>query len=721
MFCVLEGETRDLWNFSSESKSPAFHSHVEMKSHNQQLFSKTHNGVPAPPPITRGNATSTSNGLLFLSKNQVPQQQDALLSALGYHTKEEKETKTSVWGVSLKSHPDNTVKDSLKTQTGSSSSLSPLKAEQKQTDITSNTISTVNRNGIRNESETDISSLTHPASNNFSHRRNVSPSTTGPVEDDQVEYMRQLAKERSEKRRLEEEARILEQQERAAARLLELEQNMGVSSPKVVDASKDAVVSSSEFSRDNQSPEKRLFDPYSDRKTSDNRKGEASFSRTSISSIPSNTSFVQQQVENKMLLMDRVVNYNDRSSGTSSGPRMLFDPKSGSMIAAPSSNSNTSKVLKETKKKKKSTTPNHADVAGTARERNHSKDVSGENSNTNTSTTDFNNETSSLRKGTSASATDKNQVNHKIKKKRLPRTCGVLYARDENGSFVSVDGCDGDKGYGYHLFPGGRISNSKAYEAYEKQGRQVAASSNNSSTVKISHETFKSSSAQLNRSHFMRKTQTRQDSVNASDDMHGSTLLKGDEKLDLLTGLDESPKLQATAAVWAPSEAVLALTTAKTSSKQVISYSKDDFIHHGDMSDSGMHVMSDISVIDNEKDHQNLGESPSVGLGLGFDPTKNMDSVIMSPSLNGSMENSLNLSQLDISNTQSSKPMVPSNASSLLGSSPWAARESNHPSMGSLSDWDFSSHTSKEVDKHASASFLSFGGLGGARNTWGSS
>lgn len=687
-----------------------------MKSHNQQLLSKSHNSLPAPPPITRGSATSSSNGLLFLSKNQVSQQQEALLLALGYQAKEEKDTKTSVWGVShLKSRTDanNSVKDSSAAPTNTSppSSLSPSKAEEKSP------ISSFNRNTntstITSANEPDTSSATK--SNSTPNQRSVPASMTVAVEDDQVEYMRQLAKERSEKRRLEEEARILEQQDRAAARLLELERNMGVvSSPNLVDPSKRTPYD--EFSRDRLSKEKTLFDPYSDRKAWDSKKEEVSVSRTTMATS-SSSSNGQPRVESQMPPSDKIINYEDRSSSGSTGPRLLFDPKSGSMIAAPTSNSNNNaKASKEAKKKKKIITSNINDSASSSRERKHSNDVNmlGDNSKAKTPTTNSNHGTSSVIKGITVAASDKKPVNQKIKKRTLPRTCGVLYARDENGNFVSVDGCDGDEGYGYHLFPGGRIINQKAYEDYEKQGFQISESSNYSSTSKVSqaHDSgFKSSAAHLNRSHFMRKSQTRQDQGTSSDNLAVSTLLKGDEKLDLLTGFDESPKLQATAAVWAPSEAVLALTVAKTSSKQASFHSKN--------------ASNPMAVTDNEKDHdlqlQNLGESPSVSLGLGFDPTKNMDTVMMSPALNSSIENTqVNLSQLDISNPRSANQIVSSSASSLLGSSPWATGGSNHPSMGSLSDWDFSSHNSKEVDKHSSASFLSFGGLGGTRNTWGS-
>jgi hypothetical protein len=238
----------------------------------------------------------------------------------------------------------------------------------------------------------------------------------------------------------------------------------------------------------------------------------------------------------------------------------------------------------------------------------------------------------------------------------------------------------------------------------------------------------------------MRKPQSYQ-SVGVSDERKFSSLLKGDEKLDLLTDLDESPKLQATAAVWAPSQAVLQLTAAAKMKTQQPSSNQESIQQHDDeISETELHAMNAMAIIDNvmnieededqEEDHskRHFGESPSIGLGLGFDPTKNMDSVMMSPTMDGVDTNDLNISNLELSPKNSSNMAVSGSTKSILGSSPWATTNASttghsaHPSMGSLSDWDFTSHHSKtaESKNESSASFLSFGGLGGNQNTWGS-
>jgi hypothetical protein len=97
--------------------------------------------------------------------------------------------------------------------------------------------------------------------------------------------------------------------------------------------------------------------------------------------------------------------------------------------------------------------------------------------------------------------------------------------------------------------------------------------------------------------------------------------------------------------------------------------------------------------------------------------------------MDGEHAKDLNISNLELS-SQKRSDAAASGTKNILGSSPWtnttpttATENSAHPSMGSLSDWDFTSHHAKNSEKtnqESSTSFLSFGGLGGNQNTWGS-
>merc|ERR1712238_486469 len=108
---------------------------------------------------------------------------------------------------------------------------------------------------------------------------------------------------------------------------------------------------------------------------------------------------------------------------------------------------------------------------------------------------------------------------------------------------------------------------------------------------------------------------------------------KGEEMLDLLTGLQDSPKLQATAA-WAPSEAVLALAAAHSKKEEgelvdSPSNSNEDAVKHFVQRKTSPTMAQKPPSVDENK----VEMSPSIGLGLGFDPTKDMDNMMMTPTM----------------------------------------------------------------------------------------
>jgi len=114
--------------------------------------------------------------------------------------------------------------------------------------------------------------------------------------------------------------------------------------------------------------------------------------------------------------------YEDRSRGDrGAAPRMLYDPKSGSMVSATAA----------TKKKK----PLRRKIKGRA--------------------------------------------------KKLPRTCGVLYERLNSGTIRSADKCDGDLGYGAHSVPGGRHRNPQAYEEYQERKKAEKKGAQYNDTVQL--------------------------------------------------------------------------------------------------------------------------------------------------------------------------------------------------------------------------------------------
>jgi len=502
--------------------------------------------------------------------------------------------------------------------------------------------------------------------------------------------------------------------------------------------------------------------------------------------------------------MIQLSSYEDRDRGgrkTNAGPRMLFDPKSGSLVVAPRRDENSAfgKGRKDKSKTKVRNTKEREDVpvGQSSSKRTASSNVaygrfSPDNSGTPDEITDtkhskFRNsrrddvatrkekkradkekkvadsvrsaafENGHKNRSRSSGAKNDSSPTHQ-KRLRLPRTRGVLYKRDNYGSLVSADKCEGDQGYGAHSVPGGRLKNVKAFnsfvkrqqrtahtpaeddtptyfgahtqqQVYPKVGPSVVASDYESNGLRVTPG--------LNRSHFM-KTNSPQSSpspvpltLEMDVDIPSPLRVKPNEKIELLTGEEDSPTLQATAVAWAPSEAALAAAAAAAladnSGTDGNSYDSDT------LSESEVH-MSAMAFID----HDIVSEesvSGSLKLGLGFDPTENMDSVIMTPATgNGVKPAGIDLPELALDTTHvATEERVVSNPFGGLGPSlgcpTWGTGASNMH-MGPLSNWDLlgsgneqnvdASGSSSEQKDCTAASFLSLGNLNGSQNTWGS-
>jgi hypothetical protein len=373
--------------------------------------------------------------------------------------------------------------------------------------------------------------------------------------DDQGVYMSKLAKERAERGWGEEETRILLQKERAAQRLRDLEEKIAskqvtTSVPRTEDLSVDLGRQSSASDaspRERRSPRK-LFDP------SEPGKSYSALVRGSSSPIqdhglvttnPQNQESTPTATENTVKSVDpqpfhrnqnviQLASYDatDRGArGVETGPRMLFDPKSGSMVEVSSRDDGDEKKNNRRLRKKKGSVED-----GNDEERTETKGLA--------SRKDEGNE-QQRGKGYADAMVKPRRDNRKgniAVSRRLPRTCGVLFSRDKRGNFVSADRCDGDLGYGVHSVPGGKVKNSDAYSDYvqsQKQARRRNGSRNERPLD--SKENPKSS---LKDGHKIPETKP-------------PTLdwVKPNEKIELITGVDESPTLQATAREWAPRNA----------------------------------------------------------------------------------------------------------------------------------------------------------------------
>ncbi|KAL3782119.1 hypothetical protein HJC23_005381 [Cyclotella cryptica] len=168
-----------------------------------------------------------------------------------------------------------------------------------------------------------------------------------------------------------------------------------------------------------------------------------------------------------------------RGPSSGSGPRMLFDPTSGSLVAAPSGDSSQQHhhqqqhtSLPGAKGNIKKTKP--------AQQQLSQKTVSGTGKHVDNSTK------FSSRRQEGDPAKQKQVLQHKKEKNitgnsrsppkstrmKFPRTCGVLFRMDERGNYVNADECEADCGYGQHSVPGGRVKNHDAYAKLIEQNQQ---------------------------------------------------------------------------------------------------------------------------------------------------------------------------------------------------------------------------------------------------------
>lgn len=359
---------------------------------------------------------------------------------------------------------------------------------------------------------------------------------------DQETYMSKLAKERAAQVSAEELVRKRESEERSAARLKELDEKRQKES--------------SRRTRD-------IWEPSHKKDLASEHK-----SHHSLEEAGAGLDLHEQQSDGPVIHLS---SYEDRDRGesqTSSGPRMLYDPKSGSMVAV---------KIREEKKKLQPRKPRKE-------RRPEAKD-----------------------EGKKSLKTKKEPS--KLQGRKLPRTCGVLYERDSTGQLRCADGCDGDLGYGAHSVPGGRANNPEAYaELMKMQNAGNGATNYDTGSLHIG---MKGTEVSL---------QTGLMGAN-DDDEAGLGLLDpfdfvtADDKLELVTGADESPTLKPTAKEWAPSQAAIAaIAASRNKNPDVIEDSEDDEEEEEDY------------LVDS------MGSDCDDGpIGLGFDPTQDMDGLMRSP------------------------------------------------------------------------------------------
>lgn len=392
------------------------------------------------------------------------------------------------------------------------------------------------------------------------------------------------ARARAEQRRAEEEARFNEQKQRAAERLRQLEQKMSSEKaspvPTVITqrptGGEGGVLKSlngnNGAGRDGAAPERArprtLFDPnrpYSSLVGGNNATTEATGEEAKDARKLSpnddddefnrNSVLARKDEDQPPQPVIHISNYETRDRGernNNAGPRMLFDPKSGSMVAAPSREdaAGRGKKSKVKGRKERGASADGDDNGASTGKPKRGKAGRGKE------------ERRDRRRVDDADATPKDDAKKRGQVRpaegRLPRTCGVLYKRDERGNCVCVDECDGgDQGYGAHSVPGGRVRNPVEYAKFVAQEKAYQEQDGaNGLAYGVAgfdddHGYYPGQEANFELS------EPEPEMLQKDIDW-----VKPDEKIELVTGANDSPTLQATASTWVPSQAALAAAAA---------------------------------------------------------------------------------------------------------------------------------------------------------------
>ena len=600
---------------SSAARSTQSHLHQPQEPTAKKKFGKNLNKLTKPPapPVTVGQKTSASskNGLLLLSikRNSTGNNASGILSS-----KSSASTSKQLPSLGLQYESNTSTHDALLGAVVGASRAEAQQpdawgiAQQKEYFPVESKEEDGNRESDQGFDYTERETRSWDEGDRRQGQFETGEYDVSPrINASHGPYMSQIAKERAQARRAEEEAKFASQKERANQRLRELEEKLSTA-PDSRDISTVATESTHRLvmeklnypntlssgsstnhvavdgvtSQNHVTTEARctrtLYDPnrsYSSLLSSGVSANESS--RSPVSVPMNGRSPLVQPLEPPIqaeLQVNRQVihltSYEDRDRGergVNAGPRMLYDPKSGSMVAVPIRDefSAGGRGRKEKGKKPRngrdSKIDTRQDIGSTA--------VEGAKGLKKAKARKEENVVQAKAKSGEMPSPAKGDVKKaKIVQtiRRLPRTCGVLYARDESGNCYCADGCDGDVGYGSHSVPGGRSRNPEAYSKYLETRKQMHTDEPPLYDDQYGKEAFDSESHLQDVQAIALQTGF---SMPPEEKEQKIDWVKPNEKIVLMTGVDDSPTLQATAKEWAPSQAALAAAAAAIEKEKI--------------------------------------------------------------------------------------------------------------------------------------------------------
>jgi hypothetical protein len=605
---------------------------------------------PAAPPITQSAPGNQRNGLLLLSAQKksnggllsAKPSTSATTTAPTHSTKPYEATTVSTHDALLSAVTGKSERDANHAPDAWGVAAAEKSQQQQQQSMETTTAPETNapKEATRESEEPPWGEYGGRSSSNA--QQNLRPEYQ-----QQVDYMSRLARERAAQARAQEEERTMLQKERAAARLREL----------------DEIRSNSHV--DDKPMTRTLWEP------NQRPDGLAVAPATLLPAVSKQNS--PPQIDMQMSAYEGQVihlsSYEDRDRGerqNTDAPRMLYDPKSGSMVAVKEREAGGG--VKDRKKvrggKPVKARKERAPTKGSA-------ETGGSNGNPNKTLKAKIPEVDSI-----------SLLNGTGRRSRLPRTCGVLYDRDETGQFRSVDGCDGDLGYGAHSVPGGRSLNPKAYEEFLALQEELAQNGNAADEFSGAYGLYSrvESKARYSTGGVL-SLQTGFVTNEPEEEPHLEPMewVKGDDKLELVTGLDDSPTLKPTAKAWAPSQAAIAAAAAAAAQKRVALIKTDE-------------ILNDPFVEEDDSEEEDNGS-----FGLGFDPAQNMSGLMQSPPSaagdSARLVASVDLNSLTLEppmfgvETNSADTSGPGHIFSFGSSSTWGAKAGTTSSNG---DWGMS-------------------------------
>lgn len=296
--------------------------------------------------------------------------------------------------------------------------------------------------------------------------------------------------------------------------------------------------------------------------------------------------------------------YEDIDRGErNSGPRMLFDPKSGAMV--------TVKTLKEPKKNERI-----------------------------------------VKKKEKNLETTEPKKNGKNKPKAKKKESGKDTAQNEPKKSTTTDRPKNRHGPNNNRTEGqaGRGRNPPAYGKFNKQPHST-----------YQEEMYGEYDYNNNKKHNIEEYQQEELQLQTGFNPVPLDYVKATDKIELVTGMDESPSLKPTAKEWAPSQAAIAAANAAVAEKRST----------GSKADKKTSVQVDSSEDDIDAD------------GLGFDPTEHMEFVMQSPSHEMDLEDrmasmDLNALSLEPQMYPSGSSAIPRNLFAFGTSETWSTANSNN-------------------------------------------